>query len=171
LSLDPDSANFVARRIGDRYNFITYSGKIVEFGTYAKVSKYVRVSMATNSYPVSAVPYGFEAYYTPVAGDIAKITPTLKYSNASLYGTSLGKYPSGVVFNDVPSTDSEIVSLYPTSSTGVPVYHDNLEYFDAIPTSATGGNNSTFALDNTIVGSNTGSILAASLSGSIPRLL
>jgi len=168
LSLDPDSANFVARRIGDRYNFITYSGKIVEFGTYAKVSKYVRVSMATNSYPVSAVPYGFEAYYTPVAGDIAKITPTLKYSNASLYGTSLGKYPSGVVFNDVPSTDSEIVSLYPTSSTGVPVYHDNLEYFDAIPTSATGGNNSTFALDNTIVGSNTGSILAASLSGSIP---
>jgi len=168
LSLDPNSANFVARRIGDRYNYITYSGKIIEYGTYSNVSKYVRVSMATNSYPVSAVPYGFEAYYTPVAGDIAKVTPTLKYSNASLYGTSIGKYPSGVVFNDVPGTDSEIVSLYPTSSTGVPVYHDNLQYFAPLPSGATAGNNVLFALDNTIVGSNTGSVLAASLSGSIP---
>jgi len=168
LSLDPNSANFIARRIGDRYNYITYSGKIIEYGTYSNVSKYVRVSMATNSYPVSAVPYGFEAYYTPVAGDVAKVTPTLKYSNASLYGTSIGKYPSGVVFNDVPGTDSEIVSLYPTSSTGVPVYHDNLQYFASLPSGATVGNNTLFALDNTIVGSNTGSVIAASLSGSIP---
>ena len=168
LNLDPDSANFIARRIGDRYNYITYNGKILEFGTYSNLSKCIRVKMATSSYPVSAVPYGFQPYYTTIAGDIAKITPTLKYSNASLYGTSIGKYPSGVIFNDVPSTDSEIVSLYPTSSTGVPVYHDNLEYFAPIPSGATVGRNVAFALDNTIVGSNTGSVLAASLSGSIP---
>jgi len=171
LSLDPNSSNFIARRIGDRYNYITYNGKIIEFGTYSNLSKCIRVTMSTNSYPVSVVPYGFQSYSAPVAGHIAKITPTLKYSNASLYGTSIGKYPSGVIFNDVPSTDSEIVSLYPTSSTGVPVYHDNLQYFAPIPSGATAGYNVAFALDNTITGSNTGSVLAASLSGSIPSTL
>ena len=47
LTLDPDSSNFIARRIGDRYNFITYAGKIIEFGTYKNLSKYIRVEMAT----------------------------------------------------------------------------------------------------------------------------
>jgi hypothetical protein len=168
LNLDPDSANFIARRIGDRYNFITYSGKIIEYGIYANVSKYIRIAMSSEDYPVAAVPYGFSAYYTPLSGDISKVTPTMKYGNGSLYGMSIGKYPSGVVFNDVPGTDAELVSLYPTASTGVPVYNDNLQYFSPIPSNPSAGNNTAFGLDNTIVGSNTGSILAASLSGSIP---
>jgi len=168
LSLDPDSANFIARRIGDRYNFITYSGKIVEYGIYSNVSKYIRIEMSTNEYPVASVPYGFQAYYTPLSGDIAKVAPTMKYSNASLYGQALGRYASGVVFNDVPSTDTELVGLYPTVSTGVPVYNDNAQYFAPIPSNPSSGVNVGFALDNVIVGSNTGSFLAASLSGSIP---
>ena len=168
LSLDPDSTNFIARRIGDRYNFITYSGKIIEYGIYSNVSKYIRIEMSSVEYPVAAVPYGFQAYYTPLAGDIAKVTPTMKYSNASLYGQALGRYASGVVFNDVPSTDTELVGLYPTVSTGVPVYNDNAQYFAPIPSNPSAGVNTAFALDNVIDGSNTGSFLNASLSGSIP---
>jgi len=168
LSLDADSANFIARRIGDRYNFITYSGKIIEFGIYSNVSKHIRIEMSSVEYPVAAVPYGFNAYYTPFAGDISKITPVMRYSNASLYGQSLGKYPSGIVFNDAPTTDSEVISLYPTISTGVPVYNNNVQYFCPIPKNASAGLNTPFSLDNVIVGSNTGSFLDASLSGSIP---
>ena len=32
LNLDPTSANFVARIIGDRYNYINFNGKVIEFG-------------------------------------------------------------------------------------------------------------------------------------------
>ena len=168
LTLDPDSSNFIARRIGDRYNYISYSGKIIEFGTYANVSKNIRIEMATGDYPVTAVPYGFNPYDVPVAGDLAKATTIMKYSRASLYGTQLGKYPSGVVFDAIPSTDVELVALYPTASTGVETYEDNIQYFAPLPSGATNGNNVGFALDDVIVGSGTGSILAASLSGSIP---
>jgi hypothetical protein len=168
LSLDPDSSNFIARRIGDRYNYISYSGKIIEFGTYANVSKNIRIEMTAGDYPVTAVPYGFNPYDVPVAGDLDNVATTMKYSRASLYGTQLGKYPSGVVFDAIPSTDAELVALYPTASAGVETYNDNVQYFAPVPSGATNGNNVGFALDDVIVGSGTGSILAASLSGSIP---
>ena len=168
LSLDPDSSNFIARRIGDRYNYISYSGKIIEFGTYANVSKNIRIEMTSGDYPVTVVPYGFNPYDAPVAGDLDNVITTMKYSRASLYGTQLGKYPSGIVFDAIPITDAELVALYPTASVGVETYNDNVQYFAPIPSGATNGNNVGFALDNEIVGSGTGSILAASLSGSIP---
>ena len=168
LTLDPDSSNFIARRIGDRYNYISYSGKIVEFGTYANVSKNIRIEMTSGDYPVTVVPYGFNPYDAPVAGDLDNVITTMKYSRASLYGTQLGKYPSGIVFDAIPITDAELVALYPTASVGVETYNDNIQYFAPVPSGATNGNNVGFALDDVIVGSGTGSILAASLNGSIP---
>ena len=168
LNLDPDSSNFIARRIGDRYNYISYSGKIIEFGTYANVSKNIRIEMTSGDYPVTVVPYGFNPYDAPVAGDLDNVVTTMKYSRASLYGTQLGKYPSGIVFDAIPITDAELVALYPTASVGVETYNDNVQYFAPVPSGATNGNNVGFALDDVIVGSGTGSILAASLSGSIP---
>ena len=168
LNLDPDSSNFIARRIGDRYNYISYSGKIIEFGTYSNLSKNIRIEMTSGDYPVTVVPYGFNPYDAPVAGDLDNVVTTMKYSRASLYGTQLGKYPSGVVFDAIPITDAELVALYPTASVGVETYNDNVQYFAPVPSGATNGNNVGFALDNEIVGNGTGSILAASLSGSIP---
>ncbi len=170
LTLDPDSSNFIARRIGDRYNYISYSGKVIEFGTYTNLSKNIRIEMTSGDYPVTVIPYGFNAYDVPLAGDLDNIATVLKYSRASLYGTQLGKYPSGIVFDAIPITDAELVALYPTASSGVETYNDNIQYFAPIPSGATNGNNVGFALDDIIVGSGTGSILAASLSGSIPSV-
>ena len=34
--LTQHSANFIARIIGDRYNYINFNGKVIEFGTYHK---------------------------------------------------------------------------------------------------------------------------------------
>lgn len=135
LNLDPDSSNFIARRIGDRYNYITYAGKIIEFGTYNNLSKYIRVEMTENTYPTSAVPYGFQALATPLGGNVGGFLPPVQYSKASTYSLAPGKYPSGIVFGAPPvGADDELLSLYPTSSLGVySVANDNLQYFAPLP--------------------------------------
>ena len=170
LTLDPDSSNFIARRIGDRYNFITYAGKIIEFGTYKNLSKYIRIEMATTPYPVAAVPYGFNAYVSPLGGTIGNYVAAVQYSKASIYGMSPGKYPSGTVMSDIPlGADSELTALYPTSSTNAGVKNDTSQYFAPLPFGAIVGSNIAFDLESTSSAyMSTGSLLAASLSGSIP---
>jgi hypothetical protein len=165
LSLDPTSPNFIARRIGDRYNYIRYDGKIIEFGTYENLSDYIRVEMTPNPYPVTAVPYGFQAYSVPVNGAIGHWCNPLAYSKASVYGIFPGKYPSGIDFNGYPSgADDELTALYPSSSTGQEHWRDNLQYFAPVPAGATAGANEIFALDEEITGSGvfTGSYISGS---------
>ena len=156
LNLDPDSSNFIARRIGDRYNYINNNGKILEFGTYSNNSKNIRIEMSQNNYPVSALPYGFEAFITPTNGSMGHWTPTMKYTKASVYGLSPGKFPSGITFDDAPTgADAELTSLYPTSSVNVGASADNKQYFAPIPSFNSNGGayqsigrNQIFALDN-----------------------
>lgn len=173
-NLDPTSANYVARRIGDSYRYIDFRGKILEFGTYSANSRHVRVEMNDNVLPVTAVPYGFEAYATPVNSAIGRWVPTMKYTKASLYSSNPGKYPSGITFDDAPTgADDELTSLYPTGSTGIGASDDNKQYFAPLPEFGaydSNGGNVLFALDevNTSWGVGNGSYLAASLSGSVP---
>jgi len=154
LTLDPTSANFVARRIGDRYNYIRFDGKIIEFGTYANLSKNIRIEMTTNPYPTTAVPYGFQGYAVPVNGAIGHHCNPMAYSKASVYGLFPGKYPSGVDFNGAPTgADTELTALYPTASSGQDHWRDNLQYFAPVPADASLGSNTLFALDINITSS------------------
>lgn len=151
LNLDPTSANFIARRIGDRYNYIRFDGKIIEYGTYDNLSKHIRVEMTNNPYPVTSVPYGFQAYSVPINGAIGYHCNPVAYTKASVYGLFPGKYASGVDFNGAPSgADSELTALYPTASSGIDHWNDNLQYFAPVPSGATVGSNVTFALDEDI---------------------
>lgn len=173
LSLDPTSANFIARRIGDRYNYIRYDGKIIEFGTYDNLSKYIRVEMSTNPYPVSAVPYGFQAYAVPVNGAIGNWCNPMAYTKASVYGLFPGKYPSGIDFNGSPTgADAELASLYPTASAGEDHWRDNLQYFAPVPANASSGTNTVFALDENITsnGVSTGSHASLVETNAIPAI-
>ena len=185
LNLDPDSANYVARRIGDRYAYITYAGKIIQFGTYANLSKYIRIETADVAYPVSCVPYGFESYSTPIDSTASIYIPYVQYSKASIYGLAPGKYASGTVFGAVPSADTEIQFLYPTSSYGVGVENNTKQYFNPLPyfgSTDSNGLNIDFDLEDKVwgtatakyyaqgVSSSTGSLLSPSLSGSIPAV-
>ena len=134
LTLDPNAANFIARAIGDRYNFINASGKILQFGTYDNQSKYIYIQMSQINYPVSAVPYGFEAYATPIESAAGNWIPKMQFTKASVYGPSPGKYPSGINFNDAPTgADAELFGLYPTASAGVGTAEDNAQYFAPVP--------------------------------------
>jgi hypothetical protein len=178
LSLDPDSSNYVARRIGDRYNYINFAGKVIEFGTYSNLSKYVRIEMSTTPYAVSAVPAGFEALTTPVNSSMGNWVIPVRYSRASLYGRDPGKYASGISFNDAPTgADAQLSALFPTSSVGNGVSDDNKQYFAPLPSFGaytSVGRNTTFALDQTTsdwgvdAPASTGSYLSAALSGSVP---
>lgn len=185
LNLDPESANYVARRIGNRYAYITYAGKIIQFGDFTTLSKYIRIEANDVSYPVSCVPYGFESYSTPIDSTASSYVPAIQYSKASIYGLGPGKYPSGTVFGSVPGTDTEIQALYPTSSFGVGVENNTKQYFKPLPyygsTDSNGANidfdledkvwgttNSKFYAQGTYV--STGSLLSPTLSGSIPSV-
>jgi len=179
LNLDPDSANFIARRIGDRFSYITFAGKIIEFGTYSNLSKHIRIEMSDVAWPTVAVPYGFESYNSPVDSTLSTYLPPVRYSKASVYGLGVGKYASGTVFGEVPGADDEIRSLYPTSSLNVGVENDTKQYFKPLPyygANDQNGINVDFDLEEKSYGTSdskfytsaTGSLLDPSLSGSIP---
>lgn len=177
-NLNPDSSNYIARRIGDRYNYINFGGKIIEFGTYANLSRFVRIEISTSTFPLTAVPAGFEALITPINSSMGNWVVPIRYTRASIYGSDPGKYPSGVVFNDAPTgADAQLMSLFPTSSIGNGVADDNLQYFAPLPSFGaypTIGRNTNFALDQTTVDwgydapASTGSYLNYALSGSVP---
>lgn len=151
VNLDPNSPNFISRRIGDRYNYINFYGKILEFGTYDNLSKNIRVEMAVNPYPVTAVPYGFQAYAAPVNGSIGMWCNPIAYTKASVYGLYPGKYPSGIDFGGSPvGADENLKALYPTSSVGNEHWRDNIQYFAPLPANADIGSNTLFALDEEI---------------------
>lgn len=147
-NLNPNSVNYIARKIGDSYRRINFNGKVVEFGDFGNKSRYVRVEMTESPYPVSAMPYGFKAYATPIGGEehVDKV-PAIQYGSASIYSQNLGRYPSGVVFNPAPvGADAELSSLYPDGSNeGADL--DNKQYNAPIPTSAGSGNNVDFDLE------------------------
>jgi hypothetical protein len=75
-NLDPNSPNYIARVIGDKYLTVDADGRVVTNGNYPNKSKRVRVEMhdAVNAGAVSAnlVPFGFEAPYSPIPTGFTK---------------------------------------------------------------------------------------------------
>jgi hypothetical protein len=150
LNLDPNSANFIARRIGDSYNYIDYNGKIFTEGEYPTRSKYIRVEMAELSWPATVIPYGFDAYASTIGGTYARrgTLPKMTYTTASTYSLQPGRYASGVVFNPAPSgADAELSALYPDGSR-VGTERDNKQYFNPVPVGASVASNERFDLED-----------------------
>jgi hypothetical protein len=70
VNLDPDSPNYIARRIGDRYQTVTDAGNIVINGDYLNASKYIRVqvtdAVANKTNDKTLIPFGFRASNSPM---------------------------------------------------------------------------------------------------------
>lgn len=145
VNLDPASPNFIARRIGDRHWTIDDDGKITENGDYTNKSKYVRVDvMEAGSYPISAAPFGHDAYTNPIyLGGTETRVPAVVYQTGSA-NNSAGSpiYYSGFDF------ETNGVSM------------DNAAYLAPIPTLAVAGANTVFAFDS-------GSGLTYQMTGSV----
>ena len=72
VNLDPNSPNYIARRIGDKYKYyqdIGTDSKLVVKGDYENLSKYVRVEVdervRNGIYSPQIIPFAHEAYLSP----------------------------------------------------------------------------------------------------------
>lgn len=81
LTLDPDSANYIARRIGDKSFSVNTDGIVSINGDYNNVSSYIRVEMdsavTAKSITIMAKPFGFGAIVQPVSSSVSYPAPSV----------------------------------------------------------------------------------------------
>ena len=108
LNLDPNSPNYIARVIGDRYITVLDSGKLETNGDYPNNSAHIRVEMqadVTNgAIDSSLVPFGFGALTNPLNSSYTLPDPTYVVSQ-SLGGVVNTKVFLGYNY-DFSSTDN-----------------------------------------------------------------
>lgn len=160
VNLNPASANFIARVIGDRYfEYNSTLNKVVAKGNYAPASSYLRVVMGDGfasdlsnaSLSPKASPRGFERFYQTMIGFTGYNLPPVTYRSSSIIdGAYNTRAYLGFDFTD----------------------QGNYNYLKPVPTSgsiavfATGSNFSVNALNGHPSASYTGSLSASvDLSG------
>lgn len=123
MTLDPNSANFLPKAIGDKYLVYNEStARVSENGDYANNSNYIRVEVTDavkngSTHPL-LVPNGYEAIYETIAGFTGY------------------RLPASVTLSTTGST-----YIYP----GFDYANlDNLNYLNPVPLSAVTGSNSNF---------------------------
>jgi len=112
LNLDPDSPNFIARRIGNSApRYVAATGETYYEGDYPNVSQYVRIEMSDNVIPENAVPYGFAALNSTVSSSAGEVVSGSYVTSRWLSGSTAGwnanavdkRYFYGFNFDDVTS--------------------------------------------------------------------
>lgn len=81
LNLDPDSSNYITRRIGDRSYSVDASGVVTRNGDYNNVSKYIRIDVTDDvqnkAISANVKPFGFEALIQPISSSYSIPTASL----------------------------------------------------------------------------------------------
>ena len=136
VNLDPGSANYIARVIGDRWSTIDSNGKITENGDWINNSKYIRVKVGEQgSYPVSAAPFGHGAYSNPIKATVETIVPSAVLQTGSIANTTGNpQYYAGFDFESIGIKD------------------DNANYMKPLPESVGVGSNVVFGFDGNVSG-------------------
>jgi hypothetical protein len=136
VNLDPGSANYIARVIGDRYSTIDSNGKITENGDWINNSKYIRVEVGEQgSYPVSAAPFGHGAYSNPIKATVETIVPSAVFQTGSIANTTGNpQFYAGFDFESIGVKD------------------DNANYMKPLPESVGVGSNVVFGFDGNVSG-------------------
>lgn len=131
VTLDPDSPDYIARRIGDRYKTVNSDFTVTINGDYPNVSKYVRVDVDSDvkvgGTPITLYPKGFAAVLQP-------------FQHATYTLPSASFITQNVVING--SYNKKAYYGWNFSST------DNANYNKPLPDGATAGANVYFNLDN-----------------------
>ena len=147
LTLDPESPNFIGKRIGDKYSVIDANGKITNHGNYPNISKQIRVADFKNmtednvfKFPVNVVPMGFEAVNNPTPGGTLVPAAVIKSNQLDANSTFDPNVFYGFDFGNTTSR----------------------EYLAPIPNTATAGNNVSMSLENMNGNDNAGTDLGVS---------
>ncbi|CAB4143702.1 tail sheath protein [uncultured Caudovirales phage] len=135
LTLDPDSVDFIARRIGDRYKQINSTGDAVTiYGDYDNISKYIRVDVDSDvkagGTSLALYPKGFRA-----------LNETFNHSTYNMVTASY-------VIQDVVINGSYNKKAYYGWDFSIA---DNANYLKPVPNGADAGLNANFNLDNSFV--------------------
>jgi len=133
LTLDPESRNYFAKKIGDRYVVSDSNGKLTYYGDYPNLSKHIRVGDfgrmeedGVFKYPKNVVPMGHSAVYNTVPGTTN--IPSASFNELQV--DSNGNFDSGLFYGfDWSSVDSR-------------------EYLGPIPNAGSAGNNITMSLED-----------------------
>ena len=119
LNLNPDSANFIARRIGNgvpTYNSAT--GETYYEGDYPITSQYIRVEMSGDVIPENAVPYGFAALTSVFNTTSGQVTSgsyvTSRWLSGSTYGYNANAIDTRAYYGYDFSTTTNLSLLAPT---------------------------------------------------------
>lgn len=137
LNLNPESKNYVARAIGDRFGVFNENTKKIEYiGEFPNKSKFIRVEMSPTiaSIPKESVPFGFREFYCPIGGPDAdaigdalpKVTFVTKQGN---FGMEEYRIHFGFDFNNL----------------------DNWNYLKPMPAGTNTGLNVEFGLDSNAI--------------------
>ena len=136
-TFDPDSANYFAKLIGDRWVEIDSNGKLTYYGNYPNLSKYIRVGDYSDmeedgvfKYPKTVVPMGHASVKNPVPGTTNIPSASFKREQTDVNGTFDASVPYGINFID----DHQNA--------------DNSQYLAPIPYNANNGNNVTMSLED-----------------------
>jgi len=155
LNLDPDSSNYIARRIGDKDYSVSSLGVVSLTGDYNNVSKYIRVevdpAVAAKSITANVKPFGYDAILQPIQTANAMPTASVVRQYTEINSSYNKKAYYGFSF----------------SST------DNVNYLAPLASGSVAGNNTAFNLDECFVhpsasaaNSNTSFASGLSISGS-----
>ena len=81
LSIDPDSPDFVARRIGDTRFVVDSNGELTEEGEWKSLSRLIYVEMVDGieTLPDTALPAGFAALRSPIGGTVQAGIPSASF--------------------------------------------------------------------------------------------
>tara|TARA_B100000902_G_scaffold204965_1_gene195401 strand:+ start:11374 stop:13758 length:2385 start_codon:yes stop_codon:yes gene_type:complete len=132
-NLDPTSANYVARKIGDRYVTIDAQGKLTYNGDWPNRSKYIYLSdydTVKSGLPGTQVPFGFGKVISPINSGSANVT----VASASFVKTQTNSTTS--------EFDTSVFYGFNFEDT------TNREYLAPLPANATADLNATFSLND-----------------------
>ena len=139
LNLDPDSANYLPKVIGDQFQITTTAGEVVTHGDWPNMSQYMRVGdydVKTFEGTPSLQPMGFAAILEPIVSTAACPSASMVLGQTKLSDTStyVPGIPYGYRLNTDYFTDDELWTNY--------------EYLAPIPKNAVAGTNAAFSLEN-----------------------
>jgi hypothetical protein len=132
LSLDPNSANYVARRIGNSAPVEDATGERYFQGDFQNNSRYIRVEMADGSENVStdALPFGFAALSSPIGTATNQLVAPTYITSTWVSGSTRGFSTTatqnvseyyGYQFSDLPNTNTSYLAPLPSGSVSVGV--------------------------------------------------
>ena len=141
LNLDPDSANFIAKVIGDQFQSVNSDGEVTVYGYYPNLSKYIRVGdyiEETFSSNKNLQPMGFAAVLD-VVKTVAGTVPTASFARKQVKSSDTTTYKVEVPYGykiGPHFLDSEL--------------HTNKAYLAPVPHSETAGGNAAFNLEDMV---------------------